>query len=218
MPDAFSLKPWCAEGSRPFRTPLSRRSVLPEHTAERIGDLAERRELRQGLIHRVEEVLGVLSRIFQASEGLLDGRVVPDLLELRETFLLPLTDGLVDGVKFHIGVLGAARGIAVDADDDTFISLDLALVTVGGVLDLTLHKALLDGLYRAPHLVDATYVGPGCLFDGVGKRLDVVGTGERVCRLCQAALARKDLLGSESDARAPFRREGEGFVERVGVQ
>src|SRR5215211_2989650 len=196
----------------------SRRTVLPEDTAERTGDLAERRELRQGLLHRVEKVLGTFGRILQAGEGLLDGRVVPALLELREPFLLPLADGLVDGVKLHGGAVGPARGVAVDASDDTFISLDLPLVAVGGVFDLKLHKALLDGIHRASHLVDTPYVGPGCFLDCISQRLDVVGAGERVRRVCQAALARQDLLGSEGDARAPLRREPECLVEGVGVQ
>ena len=97
-------------------------------------------------------------------------------------------------------------------------SLHLPLVAVGGVLDLALHKALLDGLYRAPQLVDAPYVVPGLLLDRVRKRLDVVGAGQRVGRVRQAALARQDLLGPEGDARAPLGREREGLVEGVGVQ
>src|ERR687890_2526171 len=102
--------------------PLSRRPVLSEDIAEGVGDLAESRELCQGIFHRVEKVLGTLGRGLQAGEGLLDGSVIPALFELGEPFLLPFADRLVDGVKLHVGVVGPTRSVAVDADNDTFLS------------------------------------------------------------------------------------------------
>src|SRR5215210_2014740 len=196
----------------------STRSVLPENASQRVGDLAEGRKLREGLFHRVEKVLRTLGRTLEVGKGLFDGAVVPALPELGEPFGLPLADGLVDGVELHVRIIGPARGVAIDPDDNAFLSLDLALVAVGGLLDLTLHKALLDGLYRASHPVDAVYVRPGFLFDSVGKGLDVVGACKGVGRPCKAALARQDLLGTEGDAGATLRRKREGLVEGVGVQ
>ena len=66
---------------------------------------------------------------------------------------LPLFGGGVDVVE--LDALLALLGEVVDADDDALAALDLCLVAVGGVLDLGLHEALLDGGDGAPLLVDA---------------------------------------------------------------
>ena len=46
-------------------------------------------------------------------------------------------------------------GESVDADDDGFSGIDGALVVVGGVLDLLLHPAALDGAEHAAEGFDA---------------------------------------------------------------
>ena len=130
----------------------SNRPILAEYTAQRVGNLAQRRESCQGFLHRIEEVGRAFRGAFQVGQGVLDGRVVPGLPELLQAFGLAIADGLIDRVKLHIGVVGAFSGIAVHADYYPLSPLHLPLVAVRGVLDLALHKALLDGLYGAPQL------------------------------------------------------------------
>ena len=96
IPDACSLQ-----------ADASHRPVLPEDTAQRVRDLAQRRELCQGLFHRIEEVIRAFRGAFQVGQRVLDGRVVPALLELPQAFGLAVANGLVYGVKLHVGVVGA---------------------------------------------------------------------------------------------------------------
>src|SRR5688572_16601667 len=102
----------------------------------------------------------------QIREGPLHCGVVAALLQLREPLGLPLADGLVHGVQLHIGVLVYFARVAVDADDYALPLLYLALVAEGGLLDLALHIAPLDGLHRATHLVYLPDVLPRRLLDG----------------------------------------------------
>ena len=50
------------------------------------------------------------------------------------------------------------------------------------------------------------------------QALDVVGAGERVGDMGDAGLLLQDELGVPGDAGGEFRRQGNGFVERVGVE
>src|SRR5215217_608626 len=158
----------------------SRRSILTEDPAQRIRHLAQRRQFGEGFSHRIKEVAFAFSGALQAGNRPLDGRVVPTPFEVGQAFGLPVADGLVDHVELHVGIFGTFRSVAVDADDYSFFPLYLPLVAVGGVFDLALHEPLLDGLYRTPQLVDAADVVPRLLLDRVGKRLYIVGAGERV--------------------------------------
>src|SRR5215204_1105886 len=121
-------------------------------------------------------------------------------------------------MQVHVGVVVGLARVAVDADDNTFLPLHLALVAEGGLLELALHKALFDGAHAPAQLVYAPDVLPRFLLDGVGERLDVVGASQGVGCAGQASFVRQDLLGAERDAGAPLGREREGFVEGVGVQ
>ena len=105
-------------------------------------------------------------------------------------------------------------GEAVDAHHDALSRLDLALHPVGGVLDLALLVARLDGRDGATHGVDLVEVALRGGLQLVGQRLDVVGAGQRVGRVGDAALVGDDLLGAQGEARrspawaAPAPRRG----------
>src|SRR5215203_4998439 len=174
MPVACSLLP-------------SNRPIFSEDPAQRIRDFAQCSELCQGYFHRIDEVIRAFRGASQVGQRVLDGCVVSGLPELPQTFGLAVSDGFVDRMELHVGVVGAFRRVVVYAHDDPLSLLHLPLIAVGGVLDLKLHKALLDGPYRAPELVDAPDVVPRFLLDRVGQGLDKVGAGQRIGRISQAA-------------------------------
>ena len=97
-------------------------------------------------------------------------------------------------------------------------ALDLALDAVGGLLDLALLEAALDGRERAAHRVDLVEVGRRGGLELVGQRLDEPGAGQRVRRLGDAGLVGDDLLGPEGEPGGLHRRQGERLVAGVGVQ
>src|SRR3712207_3636380 len=196
----------------------SLRPVLPEYRAQGVRDLPDRGELAQSFLHRVEKVLRALRGAREASQSALDGGVVAALPQIGQPARLGLADRLVDRVELHLRVVGLTGIEAVHPDDDAILPLDRALVPVGGVLDLGLHKALLDRADRSAEVVDAPYVLPRLLLDGVGERFDKVRAGQRIGRVGQAALVRQDLLRPQGDPGAPLGRQRERLVESVGVQ
>ena len=63
----------------------------------------------------------------------------------------------------ELHLLLVVLGEAIDADHHPLARLDLPLEAVGGLLDLPLHEALLDGRDRAAELVDPLDQLPGAL-------------------------------------------------------
>ncbi len=127
------------------------------------------------------------------------------------------------GTVFSARRRGSRCGEFVDADQDLLAGVDGALVGVGGVLDLLLDVAALDGAEHAVEPVaiecgDGVEVGLGAGFELVGEGFDEVGAGERVGGVGDAALVGEDLLGAEGDAGGLLGGQGEGLVEAVGVQ
>ena len=90
---------------------------------------------------------------------------------------------------------------AVDADDDALLILQLALVAVGGLLDLALDVALLDGAHAAAERVDLLDVLPRLALQLVGERLDVIRAGQRINRVGDAGLVGEDLLRAQREPR-----------------
>src|SRR5207249_2329213 len=84
------------------------------------------------------------------------------------------------------------RGL-VDAEDDPGVVLDLALVAVRRILDLTLHEG--NRGHRAAQIVDLLDVHARRLLDLARQMLDGEGAAERIGDVGDARLVREDLLG-----------------------
>ena len=106
----------------------------------------------------------------------------------------------------------------VDADDRAVVLVDLALVAEGGVGDLALEEAVLDGGEDAAEVLDLAEVGVGLGFGVVGQLLDEVAAAERVDGVGDAGLVGDDLLGAQGEACGLLAGQGERLVHRVGVQ
>src|ERR1700722_2436414 len=92
-----------------------------------------------------------------------------------------------------------ALGEAVDADDRAAARIDLLLELEGGVGDLALRKAALDGLDHPPELVDLVKVLVGARLHPVGQRLDEIRAPKRIDRVRHARLLGDDLLRAQRD-------------------
>jgi hypothetical protein len=77
-----------------------------------------------------------------------------------------------------------------------------ALELVGGLGDLALRIALLDGAHDAAHRVDLVDVGPGRGLDLIGQRLDEVAAAQRIGDCGDAALLEDHLLGAQRELAA----------------
>src|SRR4029077_1055129 len=106
----------------------------------------------------------------------------------------------------------------VHANDDLFFLLDGALEFVGGLLDLSLDEATLDGPQNSAQGIDFFDVGGGAFFDFVGEMLDGVGAGHGVDGVGDACFMGDDLLGAQGDERGVLGGKREGFIEGVCVQ
>src|SRR5260370_29269326 len=67
---------------------------------------------------------------------------------------------------------------AVGANDNTLAALNLALIFVGGFLDLRLNIATFDGCQSTTTLVDTLDIVPSSAFNLVSQRLDIVRPGQ----------------------------------------
>src|SRR5215470_8872240 len=96
--------------------------------------------------------------------------------------------------------------------------LDLLLVFVSRLLNLSLHVPHLNGALDATHGVDLRQVIFSSLLDFTGQLLDVVGPAQRVHRIGDPALESDDLLRAQGQGGGGVSREGKGLVAAVGVE
>src|SRR5947209_7317281 len=153
---AEAVKP--GNSAQPRRYALSRsehrgRRVAPPDLAQRVAHLADGGPRRERRTHRVEHVVGPLGGTAQLVEG--PGDVVggPVGAQCRQPLRLLLLDRRVDPHRPIAFV--RLRHLLVDADDDPVTGLDLLRGAVGGLLDLVLLVAALEGRDRAAAVPDA---------------------------------------------------------------
>ncbi len=123
-----------------------------------------------------------------------------------------------------LGLLVAALGGHVHADEEMAAVVELALELVGGLRDLALEPTRLDGAEHAfeeravAEPVEVVEHGLGLALHLVGELLDEPRAAERVGHVRDAGLVGDDLLGPQRQAGRVVGREREHLVHRVRVE
>src|SRR3954449_3209067 len=138
---------------------LEDRGLAPDapDVAQHVAHLAHRHVRPRGVHDRLHQIAVFADGIlFQPGKCLLDRTGVaarPDRLDAIDLRLLERRIDLEE-VRLRLVV----ELVAVDADDDALILIDLRLVAVRGLGDLALEKFLLDGRDDAAELLDPVEV------------------------------------------------------------
>src|SRR5579863_1253824 len=107
---------------------------------------------------------------------------------------------------------------AIHADDDGLAALHRLLIGVGGVLDLALNVALLNGGKSAAEGVNALDVLACAAFDFVRQLLDIVASAQRVGLARDATLVSDDLLGTQSQPSRFFGGQSQRLIRAIRMQ
>ena len=126
-----------------------------------------------------------------------------------------MLDGVVDLVVGHRPVV---HHVLVDADHDLVPAVVQELVAVGGVRDLLLRIAPVDGAHHAAELVDRPDIRHRLRFHLVGERLEEVRAAERIDGEGCSRLLRDDLLRAEGDGDRLLGGQRQDLVVGIGVQ
>ena len=140
--------------------------------------------------------------------------LAPEALQLGD---LALAHGLVvDLQHLDLGLVGHLE--LVDADDGLGAGVDARLGARGRLLDAHLGDAGGDRLGHAAQLLDLGDVRLRLADQVVGQPLDVVAAAPRIDGAAGARLLLDEQLRVAGDAGREVGRQGDGLVERVGVQ
>src|SRR2546421_9054359 len=163
------------------------------HVAQGFAHLAHRHVRPRGVHDRLHQIAVRPGRIFfQPSEGLFHrSGVAPHPNGVNALDLSLLERGIdPEDVRLRLVV----ELVAVDADDDALVLLDLRLVAVRGLGDLALEEVLLDRRNDSAELVDPVEILVGLSLELAREVLDVVRAAEGVDRVHSARLVRDHLL------------------------
>ncbi len=157
------------------------------------------------LHHQRHEVVCSACAFSDGRKQRLHFRVIAAGAEPGQFFGLELADAVVDPENLGIGFLFDNEFIY--AHDDLLVALNFLLVLISAPCDLVLDEALFDGAYGAAHGVYLMHELPGAFFHFFGEGFHIVGAGQRVYRIGDAAFVPDDLLRSQGDAGGGFGRE-----------
>src|ERR1019366_8744836 len=180
------------------RSKNRRLPVCPEDRPERLNDLTLGGASANAVDDRRHQVVGAARDLLERVETGGDAGVVATLAQLLETRRLLHLDVGIDDERGWRGHIDAVRE-HVDANNDPFSGLELALVSERRVGDLTLREALGDGGEHAATLGDRGEVVLRGLLHAVGEILDEPRAGEGIDDRGDAGLVGEDLLGAERD-------------------
>src|SRR5256885_10747692 len=170
-----------------------------------------------GLEEAWHELVARLRGLAQCLERLAPATGVARLPRLLKPRVLLSLDLRVDLERRDVRPI-AFRCVLVDPDDHLLAFLDLLLEVEGGLGDLALRIAALDGFDHPAHPLDLSQVSLESLLHATRQCLEVVAAGERVNGVRDAGLVSDELLGPERKGHRLFRRQRVGLVERVRVQ
>src|SRR5262249_30771277 len=172
-PRSWPSRPGLATRIRSGRTALSepgRVAILAEDLAVEIGYLAQRAARLHRRHERRHQVLARAGGVAHPGERLAGGGRVALPLHPPHPVGLPRLDLERHTQQLRRALLGHL--VAVHAHHGLLAPIDLALVHPGGLRDLLLRIADLDGADHAAELVDAVDVGTRLPLHAVGEGLD----------------------------------------------
>ena len=108
--------------------------------------------------------------------------------------------------------------VFVGTDDGLYAGVDTSLRAGGCLLDTHLGQTGLDGLGHTAELLNLLDVLPSLVHEFVGQGLYVVRTCPRVDLLADLSLVLDVDLGVTGDTSREVCRQGDGLVERIGVE
>ena len=180
--------------------------------------------MASGTNSEVEQVVLALLAFVKLANALCDGLEV--FLHLS---LVTMSANLLQGfllLQTHCGVVNledidgifVVETILVHADNGLYAAVDASLSTGRSLLDTHLWQTCLDGLCHTAQLLDFLDVLPSLVIQLVGELLNIVRAGPRVDVLADLRLVLDVDLRVTSDTSREVCRQGDGFVEGVGVQ
>ena len=191
--------------------------MASEDPLQRIRNLSQGAPHPGGLDRRLEQVAVRPRRGFQSGQRLAHLLFISRSPQGGEALELPLQDRLVLDLE-DLEVVGSPAGEKVEPDDAVQSSINPGLLLRRGHLDALHGQTEVDGPRHPPglfHLLD----------DGLGPLDEVPGPfGHRLIapqRIHPSGRARfllQDQLGIPGNAGGVFRRQGNGFVQGIGVQ
>src|SRR5580700_4712441 len=167
--------------------------VFAPYLTQRVADLAQGRVRAERVPERIKHVVRAFRGFLEGTDRAAERGLVPLFLEPGQLRGLFGFNGRVEAQRL-IGLF-AGRGEFVHAYDNTVAVVDLPRDLIGGILDLRLLEAALDGRHRAAQVFDLSHELLRGGLDVVGHRLDRVGAREGVHGGGQVALVRDHLLG-----------------------
>ena len=194
------------------------RLVAAEDFFHGIGDLSDAGPLAGRLDTKAEQVLPVIFACRgDRGKRLLAGRLVAFGTHLLEAGDLRLAHRRVVDIE-DLDRVFLGQFVLVDPDNHVAAAVDRRLFLGRRFLDTQLRHTGFDRLGHAPQRFDLVEDLLRFFNQRCGQRLDVVGTGERVDHVADAGLLLDHQLGVAGDARRMIGRQGDRFVEGVGVQ
>src|SRR2546421_7106886 len=190
--------------------------IIAEDGAEDVHDLAQRRVDLDGFNDRRHGVFCSLSDMAQILQGTLHSYIVTLATNSIEAFKMRSLTHLINVKRWDFDIL--FHDEVVDADDGTFVLVDLLLIAVGRLGNFTLEEAIQNTGQYTTQRVNTVQIVQSRLFRLVCQSLDKVGTAQRINGIDDATLIGDDLLSAQSDQYRLLGRQGQSFVQRVGVQ
>ena len=137
--------------------------------------------------------------------------------EFVEAFDLGKADRGIVHVENVDGIfLGEA--VFVDADDGFLAGVDAGLAAGGGFLDAHFRDACFDGLGHAAEFLGFRDMGPRAVHEFVGEGFEIIGAAPWVDHAADGGFILQKNLGVAGDAGGEIGGQGDGLVERVGMQ
>src|SRR6266700_3307057 len=108
--------------------------------------------------------------------------------------------------------------IVVYTNDRALVLVNLLLVAIGRLSNLTLEETVLDTGQHTTKCIDTIQVIHRRAFSFVSQTFDKVRTAQRLNCVNDATLTGNDLLSTQSNQHSTLSRESQSFIQGIGVQ